>query len=187
MTSFKHYLTLVGILAVVVAINAVITLQIVKPSKLDFSELAGAAGNMLAENYDPYVMYNDGYNSAKDIVTSATLKTTGTLQVGSSGTAQVNQVVTSCTPLNTNTSIAATSTGYIYCTGVTGLTSADIVVAQFATSSLAAVTSNFVIVGSKASTTAGAVDMIVLNLTGAARAISAASKIASTTNLFIGH
>jgi hypothetical protein len=33
----------------------------------------GASGNMVAEDYIPYVMYNDGYNSAKDIKTSANL------------------------------------------------------------------------------------------------------------------
>lgn len=30
----------------------------------------GAAGNLLAENYIPYVMYNGGYNSAKDLTIS---------------------------------------------------------------------------------------------------------------------
>jgi hypothetical protein len=37
----------------------------------------GAAGNMVAEDYIPYVMYNEGYNSNKPIATASTLNVTG--------------------------------------------------------------------------------------------------------------
>jgi hypothetical protein len=34
--------------------------------------LAGAPGNMLAENYDPYIMYNGGFNTNKDMTVGGT-------------------------------------------------------------------------------------------------------------------
>lgn len=37
----------------------------------------GAAGNMLAEEYIPYVLYNEGYNSNKPIETGSTLDVAG--------------------------------------------------------------------------------------------------------------
>lgn len=201
----KQNLILVGILAVVVAINAVITYQITKPNKIASNpEFAGAAGNMLAEEYDPYVRYNNGYNSALAITTSDTVTggdlaatddltvgddfaVTGNFTLGTSGTAQTNQIVRTCSP-TANTSIAATSTGYIQCTGLTGITSDDEVFASFATSTLAkTVLSNWVILATNASTTAGAVDILLLNLTGAAAVPSAVSQIASTTSIFAAH
>lgn len=42
------------------------------------SGLGATAGNLLAEQYMPYVLYNGGYNSAKPIATSDTLAVTGT-------------------------------------------------------------------------------------------------------------
>lgn len=38
----------------------------------------GAAGNLLAENYIPYVLYNQGYNSAKDFAISGSSAFSGT-------------------------------------------------------------------------------------------------------------
>ena len=43
----------------------------------------GAAGNMLAENYIPYVQYNDGYTSAKGITLTGSA---GDLTVGDDAT-----------------------------------------------------------------------------------------------------
>lgn len=112
----------------------------------------------------------------------------GSVKVGTSGTAQVNQVTTTCA-MQANLSIAATSTGYAFCTGVTGVTSADNIVAQFASSTgaLNLNTDNWVISSSKASTTAGAIDFVLLNLTGLARTPSASSRIGSTTSIFASH
>jgi hypothetical protein len=158
------------------------------------SPVGGAAGNLLAENYDPYIMYNGGYNSAKDFTVSGATSLSGTtalsgavsltstFKLGSSGTAQSNQVITTCNPV-ANTSIAATSSGFIYCTGVTGITSSDYVYASFASSS-AAIANQWVIVGAMASSTAGAVDIRIMNLTGTAAVPSAASTIASSTRIF---
>lgn len=112
----------------------------------------------------------------------------GTLKVGSSGTAQTNYISTTCAPKADN-SIAATSTGYMYCTGVTGVTSADFVVAEFATSTAAFTLTkdNFWIISAQASTTAGAVDFLVYNGTGAAAVPSAVGRAASTTVVRAGH
>lgn len=147
----------------------------------------GAAGNLLAENYIPYIMYNGGFNSAKDFAISGSsafsgaVALTSTFKLGSSGTAQANQVITTCNP-TANTSIGATSTGYIYCTGVTGITSSDYVFATFSTSTTA-IADQWVIVGAKASTTAAAVDIKIMNLTGTAAIPSAASTVASSTRI----
>ena len=47
-------------------------------AKLPSGQSFGAAGNLLAEQYIPYVLYNGGYNSAKDIETSANFEVGGT-------------------------------------------------------------------------------------------------------------
>lgn len=151
------------------------------------------------EDYDPNVMQN-GLNTNKAVSFGSTLAVTGattlsstvaasgavsltsTFKLGSSGTAQANQVITTCNP-TANTSIAATSTGYIFCTGVTGITSSDYVFAGFSTSTNA-IADQWVIVGAKASTTAAAVDIKIMNLTGTAAVPSAASTVASSTRIF---
>lgn len=116
---------------------------------------------------------------------SAAVALTSSFKLGSSGTEQVNQIVTTCNP-TANTSIAATSTGYIFCTGVTGVTSSDYVFASFATSTTG-IGNNWAIVGSMASTTAGAVDIKIMNLTGGAVVPSVSGTFASSTRLFIAH
>lgn len=95
-------------------------------------------------------------------------------------------IVASCS-LIADLSAGTTTPSYAYCTGVTGVTSADSVTASFATSTLSwnGVNENFNIVSAKASTTAGAIDFELGNLTGKAQAPSAAGRIASTTNLII--
>jgi hypothetical protein len=174
----------IGVVAGVVAILGLLGLQKLSTP----SSLGGAAGGLLIENYIPYVMTNGGINSAKPITTSGALSTTGTLQVGSAGTQQSNQINTTCSP-KADVSIAATSSGYAYCTGVTGVTSADNVDATFSTSTAGWLLTkdNFWIISAKASTTAGAVDFMVYNGTGAAAVPSAVGRAASTTVVQAGH
>ncbi len=118
---------------------------------------------------------------------SGNLTTTGTETIGASGTAQANQVVTSCSMV-ANLSIVASSTGYADCVGVTGVTSSDNVLASFAsTTGTLAQKDNWQIISAKASTTAGAIDFVLYNETGANAVPSAVSKIASTTSIFAGH
>lgn len=184
---------------VVVAIALVFTL-------LHFSKgngktpLLGAVGSLLAENYIPYVRLNGGYNSADPMTVSGAFTASGattlsgatsltsTFTLGSSGTAQANQISITCAPL-ANNSIVASSTGYAYCTGVTGVTSSDNVLAQFASSTAFRVytADNFWVVGAKASTTAGAIDLTIYNGTGVAAVPSAAGRAGSTTVIWASH
>ena len=167
---------------------------------LSFFNLGSAlgVGTPYIEDYDPFVK-TYGINTTKDITTTGTvtgaasafsglMALTGTFKLGSSGTAQTNEVVTTCSMV-ANNSIAATSTGYAYCTGVTGVTSSDKVLANFATSTLGfpGVGQSWVIISSFASSTAGAIDFLLLNLTGGAAAPSAGGRIGSTTVIRAGY
>lgn len=150
----------------------------------------GAVGGLLAENYLPFVMYNGGYNSAKDINTSGLLSTTGTFSVGSSGTALSQILKGTCTPIIPlgATLVAASSTFPIDC-AVTGVVSGDIVSVSFSTSTASsptwgATSPNWEILGQKASSTSGYITFTVLNQTGGA-ANPSSSGIASTTNYMI--
>ena len=100
--------------------------------------------SMAAEDYNPYIMYNGGYYSAKPIETTSTLTVggassftglitvgSGGIKIGSSNGTTLTQVIsTTCNPI-ANVSVAATSTAHIYCTGVTGVTSTSQVFAEF--------------------------------------------------------
>lgn len=68
---FKMLLAFLGVVLVV----SIITLSVLLADNGsgDQVKFTGAAGNLLAENYDPYVQYNGGYNSAKPIKTSDSL------------------------------------------------------------------------------------------------------------------
>lgn len=109
-------------------------------------------------------------------------------QVSQKGTEQSNQVTKTCSILADN-SITASSTGYAYCLGVTGVTSADNIVAMFSTSTLGwrAYLDNIEIISAKASTTAGAIDFELYNGTGATQAPSAANRTGSTTVIWAAH
>lgn len=158
---------------------------------------SGATGTQYIEDYDPLVM-QAGLNTNKAAsfgstvsITGATtltgLLTTGSggIQIGSSnGTVVTQFIATTCTPSQgADATVAATSTAYVSCTGITGVTSTSNVVAQFATSTNA-IGAQWALVGSKASTTAGAVDLKLMNLTGTA-AIPSVTGVASSTKLHI--
>ena len=116
-----------------------------------------------------------------------TVQYTSTSQLGVSGTARSNVVITTCS-LKADNSITATTSGYAYCTGATGITSSDYVLASFSTSTaLRAITDNWIIFNAKASSTAGTVDLWLYNATGNTRAPSASSQIGSTTVLYATH
>ena len=65
-----------GIVALVISV--VVGIKVFAP--VSFSHSFGAVGNMLAENYDPYIRYNGGFNTALPVTTSGAL-TTGSLSV----------------------------------------------------------------------------------------------------------
>jgi len=111
----------------------------------------------------------------------------GTFQLGANGSVQSQQIATTCHPtVGVSASVAATSTAYISCVGVTGVTSASQVIAQFSTSTNA-IGARWALLGSKASSTAGAVDLKIMNLTGTAAVPEAASAAAfsSSTKLWV--
>ncbi len=140
----------------------------------------GAVGTGLPlENYLPVIQQNGG------LYTNLPARFDNGLQVGANGTNQKNQVDATCSMVS-NAVITATTTGYGFCTGVTGVTSADNVDANFATSSLKAA-DQWIITGAIASSTPGAIDFRILNLTGANNTFSGASTIGSSTILQVGH
>lgn len=69
---------------------------------------ATAAGNLLAENYIPYILYNQGYNSNKDISTSANLY--GAIVNASASIAQNSTSGVSTTTITSQALTAATTT-----------------------------------------------------------------------------
>lgn len=113
---------------------------------------------------------------------------TSSFKLGASGTSQVNQITTSCSPI-ANVSITATTSGYAYCLSVTGVTSSDNVIAQISTSTLGWVLGSdaWYVVSAKASTTAGAIDFFLANWTGKTAVPSAVGRAASTTSIIASH
>lgn len=124
---------------------------------------ATSAGNMLAENYIPYVMYNGGFNTAKSFNASSdvTLGTSGT-------TFSAGLIGTTCNLIGSDVTVTASTSRAFDC-AVTGVTSSFSTMAQLATSTGSGVacsqgTANcWSIIGSKASSTAGFVTVVLLN------------------------
>lgn len=169
-------LKITAIVALVVVIVVGLTTAFKGSPKIEAT--FGAAGNLLAENYMPYVMYNGGYNTAKSI------KTTGDLTIGTSGTALVNMVVGTCNLIGTDASQAASSTVAYDC-AVTGLTSSDVFIAMLASTTARGGSSSWEISSSKASTTAG-FGTVLLSNNGPA-AVPSATSVGSSTQYFAGH
>lgn len=163
---------MVGIIAII---------GVFTPLVKSISKSFGATGAQLIEQYDPYVLYNGGINTALP------MKTTSTLQIGANGSQLSNTVASSCSMIANSPSIG-TTTQYAYCTGVTGVTAADGIEATFATSSTA-LSDQWIITGAVASTTAGSIDFRLLKLTGvaASQPMSAVSTIGSTTVIQAAH
>lgn len=77
--------TWVAVLALVISIIAAfLVLNAKKVDAPDNSGLVGGAGNMLAEEYMPYIRYNNGYRSALPIQTSSTTDIAATTTITSS-------------------------------------------------------------------------------------------------------
>ena len=141
---------------------------------------AGAITGMLAENYDPYVRYNQGYNSELDIKTTGdtTLASTTatTLKVGQVGSAVTRIVRGTCNMQSNANTIAATTTVQIDCqagaggtqsalTNVPAWASGDTVFFGLA-SSTATSFGGLNVIGASASTTAGYITLQLYNQTG---------------------
>lgn len=113
-----------------------------------------------------------------------TVTLSSTLKIGTNGATITELNTTSCNLSNADTSVAATSTGYVYC-AITGVASGDVVFAQLATTTANAAFGGWSIYSAKASTTAGFVDIRLYNGTGAAAVPSVTSVGSSTNVLFI--
>lgn len=140
----------------------------------------GAIGVKLAENYDPYIRYNQGFYTLLPIFTTSTLKATGltTLTggfVASSTGSTVNGInYGSCVLISDATTIAASTTANIDCgsgtngkTAISGILANDTVIA-FATTTLSSTYLGVNIVSSHASSTAGFITTQIANNSGAA-------------------
>ena len=71
-------------------------------------------GSMAAEDYNPYIMYNGGYYSAKPIETTSTLTAAGAVAFASTLAVTGDATVSGGT-LNLTTSNSATSTAVVGC------------------------------------------------------------------------
>lgn len=155
----------------------------------------GAAGNLLAENYIPYVLYNGGYNSAKDFSISGSsafsgastfsgaVALTSTFTLGSAGSSQTQQNRGLCYIYPYTATIFASSTVQVDCqataaagtagaiAALPGVQANDYVQATLSTTTqgtIATGTGGLVLAGASASTTAGYITLRITNLTGAA-------------------
>lgn len=158
---------IIGTIAVLALVIGASALYFVWPFISPVANSFGAVGVKLAENYDPYIRYNGGYNSALPI------QTTGTFQVGVNGNS-INQIsFGACTIWTGATTIAATSSQQIVCQGATNGTIAAIANIPansncdlVAASSTSILSGGLVISGVSASSTAGTIVANLSNFTG---------------------
>lgn len=144
----------------------------------------GAPGTTLPiENYVPAILYNGGYYSTLGITTTGDVSAaagtftgavalTSTFQLGSAGTALSELKSGTCTIFAYATTIAASSSAQVDCSGgaaltaISGIQSGDRIFASLAsTTSSAGMGLNIEWVA--ASTTAGYITMMINNATGA--------------------
>lgn len=123
-----------------------------------------------------YVLHQPQYGTTQ----TASSDTLNTLRTNTN-TAFAN-LGSSCNLLNADTSIAATSSGYVYCTG-TPVASGDTVMDLLSTTTANQTFGGWWIVSANASSTAGNVDMRLYNGTGAA-AVPSATRVGSSTQLW---
>lgn len=167
----------------VIGVLALVGLYKSPVKKLPSSYGTTTGGNMLAEQYIPYVLYNGGYNTAKDINTSSFLGGTGTFQFGSAGTTFTRDNSGTCYFIPTATTIVASTTQTVDCqataavgnpnatgSALAGVTSGDVVQIQLSTSTasynsttLTNAPQGLTVVGASASTTAGYISVRLFN------------------------
>lgn len=159
---------------------------------------ATAAGNLLAENYIPYVLYNGGYSSAKD------LYITGGITFSSSGTTFTRQNDGQCYLAPGVATIAASTTISIDCqatqapggsatyttSALTGVILGDNVLVQLSTTTAQTATqsgsgSGLSISGASASTTSGYITLRLYNGTGATFTWPVGSAASGTASYFV--
>lgn len=133
--------------------------------KLSPVAFGSTSGNLLAENYMPYILYNGGYTTQKPVA------------IGATSPSSINNLAfSSCSLISNAFTVTASSTLPMDC-AVAAAVSGDIVFGQFATST--ANGGGWVIVGASASSTSGYITFRVRNDTGTNAVIPAS--IASST------
>lgn len=146
-----------------------------------------SAGFLGGTSYDENNLVGDVYNGLAHVLMMrdgemvGPIDTTNTVRIGSNGSTISEIKATTCDLSNANTSIAATSSGYVYCS-VTGVASGDVPLVQLSTTTANTKFGAWVITSAKASTTAGMIDMMLYNGTGAA-AVPSATAVGSSTNI----
>ena len=145
------------------------------PSKVEGQAL-GAAGSQLAEDYDPYIKYNGGYNS------DLSIKTTADITVGSSGNAISKLIATTCNLTGMNVSHPASTTRAYDC-AVSGLLSTDRVFAQLSTTTITlGGTPYWTITSAGASSTNGFATVLIWN--NGPAVLPSITSVGSSTKIF---
>lgn len=158
-----------GIVGLIVGVLVVIGIFSLWPKT---STLGGSLGVKLAENYDNYIKYNGGYYSALPI------STTGGVVIGSSGTTLNNVSAGACYIAPYATTIGASSTVAVDCqatlawnangtSALTGVQKGDNVQFELSTTTANQTYGGLDVLGASASTTAGHIQVILFNQTGA--------------------
>lgn len=140
--------------------------------------VGGLVGVKYAEQYNPYIKYNGGYNSLLPIQTTGGTNFTGGSVIGSSGTTINNETFGFCYIKAYATTIAASSTGVVDCQAnaavsangiapLTGVNSGDVVQIELSTSTSGTTFMGIDVIGASASSTNGYITLIVQNSTGA--------------------
>jgi hypothetical protein len=181
--STKALISLIVVGIVVAGVIGFFTRASISPR----SDVAGAVGNLLAENYDGgYIRQNGGFFTNLDIKAGGTITavtsliSSGTFQLSSTGTTLNRINAGTCYVLPYATTIAASTTAAVDCqataliyntnttraVALAGVTAGDNVVANFATSTAASTFGSISISGASASTTPGYITLLVENLTG---------------------
>lgn len=132
--------------------------------------LVGATSGMHLEDYLPYVRSNGGTYTELPI------------RIGANGTDVSQLQKGTCSLIMPSFSLVASTSVTADC-AITGVTSTDVVFAQFATTTANTNGPGWLVVGANASTTAGFITLSISNLTGATAIIPAS--VASTTKYLI--
>ena len=112
---------------------------------------------------------------------SGAVTNNSTVKIGTNGSTITELQATTCALIGTDASQAASSTVAYDC-AVTGVASGDVVMAQLATSTPRAGVGHWNIVGSKASTTAGFVTVMLFN--HGAAAVPSVTAVGSSTQIW---
>lgn len=114
--TMKDYI--IGTVAVVALVVGVLALwgeRQQSPSQEFGAAPTAVVGNLLAENYIPYVLYNGGYQSAKDISTTGSIFG-GSMTLSTAASTTLNVTTTSTTQgscLQWNATSSATKTYFV--------------------------------------------------------------------------